>query len=91
MRVLLDEQKGLKLEEKFGERHYLFILFFNFSACDIMEHRRRQTMQINIHESDPRVSQLVERVVAGEEIIISSEAGEPIAKLVPYPKKQKSW
>ena len=47
-------------------------------------------MQINIHESDPRVSQLVERVVAGEEIIIGSEAGEPVAKLVPYPKKQKS-
>ena len=35
-------------------------------------------MQINIHESDPRVSQLVERVVAGEEIIIGSEAGEPV-------------
>ena len=30
MRVLLDEQKGLKLEEKFGEHHYLFNLFFIF-------------------------------------------------------------
>ncbi len=41
-------------------------------------------MQINLHESDPRVSQLVERVVAGEEIIIGSENGEPLAKLIPY-------
>ena len=47
-------------------------------------------MQINIHESDPRLSQLVQRVIAGEEIIISSEAGEPVAKLVSYAKKQKT-
>ena len=45
-------------------------------------------MQINIHESDPHVSQLVERVVAGEEIIIEINGGQPVAKIVPYePKK----
>ena len=43
-------------------------------------------MQINIHESDTSLKQLVEQVIAGEEIIIGSEAGKPVAKLVPYAK-----
>ena len=30
MRVLLDEQKGLKLEEKFGERHFYLFCFLIF-------------------------------------------------------------
>ena len=40
-------------------------------------------MQINIHEFEPRLSQLVERVIAGEEIILDKE-GKPVAKLIPY-------
>ena len=45
----------------------------------------------NIHEAKTHFSQLVERVVAGEEIIIG-KAGKPVARLVPYqeppPKRQ---
>ena len=41
-------------------------------------------MQINIHESDPPVSQLVKHVAAGEEVIIGSDDGKPVAKLVSY-------
>jgi antitoxin (DNA-binding transcriptional repressor) of toxin-antitoxin stability system len=40
-------------------------------------------MQINIHEPTVNLPQLVERVIAGEEIIFD-KAGEPIAKLIPY-------
>ena len=40
-------------------------------------------MQINIHEFEPRLSQLVERVIAGEKIILD-KAGKPVAKLIPY-------
>lgn len=39
-------------------------------------------MQINIHESDPSLSQLLKRVMAGEEVIIKSDEGKAIAKLV---------
>ena len=45
-------------------------------------------MQINLHESDSYLSQLIERVIAGEEIIIGSGAGEPVAKIVPYQQKR---
>ena len=45
-------------------------------------------MHIDIHESEIRLSQLVERVVAGEEIILDSD-GEPIAKLIPYEQEKK--
>jgi antitoxin (DNA-binding transcriptional repressor) of toxin-antitoxin stability system len=47
-------------------------------------------MQINIHEPSVNLPQLVERVIAGEEIIFDkaepapSHRGEPIAKLIPY-------
>lgn len=37
----------------------------------------------NIHEAKTHLSRLLERVAAGEEIIIA-KAGKPIAKLVPY-------
>jgi prevent-host-death family protein len=37
----------------------------------------------NIHEAKTHFSKLVERVAAGEEIIIG-KAGKPVARLVPY-------
>jgi prevent-host-death family protein len=46
-------------------------------------------MQINIHEPSVDLSQLVERVIAGEEIILDKE-GVPVAKLIPYKKEQKT-
>ena len=41
-------------------------------------------MQINIHENDLRISQLLNRVMAGEEVIIDIEKGKPVAKIIPY-------
>ena len=41
-------------------------------------------MQItNIHEAKTHLSRLVERAVAGEEVIIG-KAGKPVARLVPF-------
>lgn len=39
-------------------------------------------MQVNIHQTKTHLSKLLQRVAAGEEIIIA-KAGVPIAKLVP--------
>lgn len=39
-------------------------------------------MEVNIHEAKTHLSRLLNRVAAGEEIIIS-KAGKPIAKLTP--------
>jgi prevent-host-death family protein len=39
-------------------------------------------MEINVHEAKTHFSELLRRVAAGEEIIIS-KAGRPVAKLVP--------
>jgi prevent-host-death family protein len=38
---------------------------------------------VNMHEAKTHLSRLVERVLAGEEIVIG-RAGRPVAKLVPY-------
>jgi prevent-host-death family protein len=38
---------------------------------------------VNIHEAKTQLSRLLERVRAGEEIVIA-KAGEPVARLVPY-------
>lgn len=40
------------------------------------------TIQANIHEAKTSLSQLLERVHAGEEVIIA-KAGKPYARLVP--------
>jgi prevent-host-death family protein len=38
---------------------------------------------INVHEAKTHLSRLLERVEAGEELVIA-RAGRPIARLVPY-------
>jgi prevent-host-death family protein len=42
-------------------------------------------MQVNIHEAKTHLSRLLNRVIAGEEVIIS-KSGRPLAKLVPFEK-----
>jgi prevent-host-death family protein len=39
---------------------------------------------VNIHEAKTHFSKLIERVAAGEEVIIARN-GKPVAKLVPLP------
>jgi len=46
-------------------------------------------MHINIHESNIPLSQLVERVVAGEDIILDSN-GKSVAKIVPVQSVSKA-
>jgi len=41
------------------------------------------TVTVNIHEAKTHLSRLLERVAAGEHIVIS-KAGQPIADLVPH-------
>lgn len=41
-----------------------------------------EPVQVNMHEAKTHLSRLVERVEAGEEIVIS-RAGTPVARLVP--------
>ena len=41
------------------------------------------TEQVNIHDAKTHLSRLLQRVVAGEEIVIA-KAGKPVAKIVPY-------
>lgn len=45
-------------------------------------------MAVNIHEAKTHFSKLIERVRAGEEIVIA-KAGRPVAKLVPIEPKPK--
>jgi len=41
-----------------------------------------EPVQVNMHEAKTHLSRLVERVEAGEEIVVS-RAGRPVAKIVP--------
>jgi prevent-host-death family protein len=41
-------------------------------------------MVFNVHEAKTNLSQLLQRVEAGEEIVIA-RAGSPVARLVPHP------
>lgn len=50
---------------------------------------------INIHEAKTHLSRLIERVEAGEELVIA-RAGRPVARLVPFrprttPRKPGLW
>lgn len=40
-------------------------------------------MLVNMHEAKTHLSRLIERVAAGDEVIIG-RAGRPVARLVPY-------
>lgn len=41
------------------------------------------TYKVNIHDAKTHLSKLLERVMSGEEIVIT-KAGKPIARLIPY-------
>jgi prevent-host-death family protein len=43
--------------------------------------------QVNMHEAKTHLSKLVERVEAGEEIVIA-RAGRPVARLVPVAREK---
>ena len=43
---------------------------------------------VNMHEAKTSLSRLVERALAGEEVVIARK-GEPLVKLVPIEKKPK--
>lgn len=52
-------------------------------------------MIVNVHEAKTHFSRLLERVAAGEEIVIG-RAGKPVARLVPYttpatPRQPGQW
>jgi prevent-host-death family protein len=44
--------------------------------------------QVNMHEAKTSLSRLVERALAGEEVVIARN-GEPLVRLVPVPKPKK--
>jgi prevent-host-death family protein len=44
--------------------------------------------QFNIHEAKTQLSRIVERVERGEEIVIA-RAGEPVAMIVPLPRRTR--
>ena len=41
------------------------------------------TVNVNIHEAKTHLSRLLERVAAGERVVIS-KAGQPVAELIPH-------
>jgi prevent-host-death family protein len=43
---------------------------------------------VNMHQEKTSLSRLVERALAGEELVIARN-GEPLVKLVPVPKERK--
>jgi prevent-host-death family protein len=43
---------------------------------------------VNMHQAKSSLSRLVERALAGEEVVIARN-GEPLVKLVPIPKERK--
>jgi prevent-host-death family protein len=46
------------------------------------------TDRVNIHEAKTHLSRLVERVEAGEEVVIA-RAGRPVARLVPMARRTR--
>ena len=49
---------------------------------------KAQPKTVNIHAAKTHLSKLLERVRAGEEVIIA-KAGEPIARLIPFARTGK--
>ncbi len=45
-------------------------------------------MSVNVHDAKTHFSKLLQRVEAGEEIVIA-RAGRPVARLVPHQPKRK--
>ena len=51
--------------------------------------RRTSPVEVNVHEAKTHLSRLLNRVAAGEEIVIA-KAGKPVARLVPLSPANKT-
>ena len=51
--------------------------------------RRTSPVEVNVHEAKTHLSRLLNRVAAGEEIVIA-KAGKPVARLVPLSPASKT-
>ena len=49
---------------------------------------KTRTKAVNVHEAKTHFSKLLERVQAGEDVVIA-KAGKPIARLVPFARPGK--
>jgi prevent-host-death family protein len=47
-----------------------------------LSQQRKAVKQVNVHEAKTHLSRLIEKVEAGEEVIVA-KAGKPVAKLSP--------
>lgn len=43
---------------------------------------------VNVHEAKTHFSKILQRVIGGEEVLIA-RSGEPVAKLVPLPRRRR--
>ena len=50
--------------------------------------KRVSRTTVNVHQAKTHLSKLLERVEAGEEVIIA-RAGEPVARLIPFARPGK--
>ena len=53
------------------------------------------TLQVNVYDAKTQLSRLLDRVAAGEDVVIA-RAGRPVARLVPYtrptaPRQPGAW
>ena len=55
----------------------------------MIDSKRDTVKTINIHEAKTHLSRILDRVAAGEDVVIA-RAGKPIARLVPITPRQKT-
>lgn len=64
------------------------VLTKSFTTVTIL-HQKKSKMTVNIHEAKTHLSQLLTRVLMGEEVIIA-KAGKPIARVTPYSDESRN-
>ena len=45
----------------------------------------KMTVQVNIYEAKSKLSKLINKVIAGEEVIVA-KSGKPVARIIPFEK-----
>src|SRR5690348_8408656 len=77
-----------------GRMVWSYCLTIRFGVPDSRDREAAMTCQINIAEAKAKLSELLDRALAGEEVVIA-RAGKPLARLVPVetrqPRKKGAW
>jgi prevent-host-death family protein len=92
--LFFGDPEATRRKELVGDPHRYALAWRGQGELDLVNQTKsyRCMVIVNVHEAKTHLSRILERVAAGEEVILA-KAGKPVARIVPYeaPSRRRTF